>query len=239
VLREGRRLAIVGQSNVGKSSIFNALLGYDRAIVSANPGTTRDLLAEVCSVDGIPLTLVDTAGWRESADEVEAEGIRRATRAAAAADVSLLVLDGSAPLGGHDRGLLAALAGPAVVAVNKCDLGEAWPLSALDGRAALAVRVSASTGAGLDGLRHALARALVGDETWLDDVRVTNVRHARLLERSGAALGRAAQLAETAGDEELVLAELREALAPLQEITGRRSSDAVLREIFARFCLGK
>lgn len=239
VLREGRRLAIVGQPNVGKSSIFNALLGYGRAIVSASPGTTRDLLTEACSVDGIPLTLVDTAGWRESDDEVEAEGIRRAKRAAAAADVSLLVLDGSAPLGGADLALLSALGGPAVVAVNKCDLGDAWPLSALERRSDLAVRVSASTGAGLDGLRHALARALVGDETWLDDVRVTNVRHASLLERSGAALGRAARLAGTAGGEELVLAELREALAPLQEITGQRCSDAVLREIFARFCVGK
>lgn len=239
VLREGRHLALVGQPNVGKSSIFNTLLGYDRAIVSAAPGTTRDLITETCDVDGIPLTLVDTAGWRRASDEVEVEGIRRAEGARAAADVSLLVLDGSRPLAPADWELVAAMTGAHVVAVNKSDLPEAWPLSALGDRQPRALRVSAATGDGLGALRDALARALVDDEHQLADVRVTNVRHARLLGQARDLVDRATGQAAAAASEELVLADVHEALSNLQQVTGRRAPDAVLREIFSRFCIGK
>ena len=186
VLREGRTLAIVGRPNAGKSSLFNALLGGDRAIVSDEPGTTRDLVSERCDVHGIPLVLVDTAGWRRTRSAVEAEGVRRAEGAARAADVVVVVVDGSAPLSAADRALLAVRGSARVVAVNKADQGAAWDLSLLKDARSDAVRVSALTGDGLDELRSRLVSVLVGDERALDDVRVTNVRHATLLERAQA-----------------------------------------------------
>jgi tRNA modification GTPase len=170
---------------------------------------------------------------------VEREGIHRSANAAAAADVVLVVLDGSRPLGADDRAVLTGIGPSAVVAVNKSDLPHAWSLGTLGDRAASATRLSARTGAGLDELRVLLARALVGDDRLLDDVRVTNVRHARLLGAAREALGRAARQAEAAGAEELVASDVREALDALGEITGRRAPDAVLREIFSRFCIGK
>jgi tRNA modification GTPase len=239
VLREGRRLAVIGRPNVGKSSIFNSLLGFERAIVSPAPGTTRDLITEACIVHGVPLTLVDTAGWRTTADELEAEGIRRARRAAEVADVSLLVLDGSVPLSPGDRELLSAVSGPSAIAVNKSDLPQSWTLESLGEGSPPAVRVSALSGAGLEDLRSALASVLVGDRRLLDDVRVTNVRHARLLEEVSGYLERARSMVSRPGREEMVLAEVHAALGALQEITGRRAPDAVLREIFSRFCIGK
>lgn len=239
VLREGRRLAVVGRPNVGKSSLFNALLGYDRAIVSAIPGTTRDVIAETAIVHGIPLTLVDTAGWRTTPDEVEAEGIRRALAASAVADVCLVVLDGALPLTAADLELIDAASAPTTIAVNKADLSAAWPIDLLGERSRHALRVSALTGEGLDALRGSLAGAMVGDQRLLDDVRVTNVRHARLLEEARTYVGRAESLTAAAGHEEMVLAELHAALGALQEITGRRAPGAILREIFARFCIGK
>lgn len=239
VLREGRALAFVGRPNVGKSSLFNALLGGERAIVSDEPGTTRDLVSERCEVNGIPLTLVDTAGWRRTRRPVEAEGVRRAQGAARVADVVVIVVDGSAVLTAADRTLISGHTGVRVIAVTKADLPAAWDLDKLASAAAEAVRVSAVTGTGLGDLRARLVAALVGDQRALDDVRVTNVRHARLLERAHAALARAEDVATEEGHEELVVTELREAIAALQEITGKRATDAVLQEIFSRFCVGK
>jgi tRNA modification GTPase len=239
VLREGRRLAIVGRPNSGKSSLFNALVGGERAIVSDEPGTTRDLVSEQCDVHGIPLVLVDTAGWRRTRSLVEAEGVRRAEGAARAADIVVVVVDGSSALTAADRALLDARTVARVVAVSKSDLPAAWELSALKDASADAVRVSAATGEGLDALRSRLVGVLVGDARALDDVRVTNVRHAKLLERAQAALAAAEDVATDEGSEEMVVADVREALGALQEITGKRTPDAVLQEIFSRFCLGK
>jgi tRNA modification GTPase len=239
VLREGRTLALIGRPNAGKSSLFNALVGGDRVIVSAEAGTTRDLVTERCDVLGIPLVLVDTAGWRRARGTVESEGVRRAEGVARAADLVVIVVDGSQALGAGDRALVASRTAGRVIAVNKSDLPTRWELSALGEAAADAVRVSADTGAGLDDLRRLLVRAIVGDERALDDVRVTNVRHARLLERAHAALRAAEERVSEPGQEELVSADVREALDALQEITGKRAGDAVLQEIFGRFCVGK
>lgn len=239
VLREGRTLALVGRPNSGKSSLFNALVGGDRVIVSPEAGTTRDLVTERCDVMGIPLVLVDTAGWRRARGAVESEGVRRAEGVARAADLIVVVVDGSVPLGASDRALIASRSAGRVVAVNKSDLPQKWELGALGSAAPDSVRVSADSGAGLDDLRRLLVRTIVGDERALDDVRVTNVRHARLLERAQAALRAAEQVAADTGQEELVIADVRDALDALQEITGRRAGDAVLQEIFSRFCVGK
>jgi tRNA modification GTPase len=197
------------------------------------------VISHPCIVHGVPLTLADTAGWRAARTSVERDGIRRSANAAAAADLVLVVLDGSRPLGADDEAVLAETGPSAVLAVNKADLPETWGLTALGDRAASATRLSARTGAGLEDLRTRLARALVGDDRLLDDVRVTNVRHARLLEVAREALGRASRQAGAAGAEELVVSDLREALGALAEVTGKRAPDAVLREIFSRFCIGK
>ena len=239
VLREGRTLALVGRPNAGKSSLFNAFIGGDRVIVSPEAGTTRDLVTERCDVMGIPLVLVDTAGWRRARGTIESEGVRRAEGAARAADLVVVVVDGSVPLGAADRALIDARSSGRVVAVNKSDLPARWELGALGAAAADAVRVSAQTGAGLDDLRRLLVRALVGDERALDDVRVTNVRHARLLEAAQGALRAAEEVAAAPGQEELVVADVRDAIGALQEITGKRAGGAVLQEIFSRFCIGK
>jgi tRNA modification GTPase len=234
LVREGLQVAIAGKPNVGKSSLFNALAGAARAIVTDMPGTTRDLVAEVVDLDGLRVTLVDTAGVRPTRDVVEAEGVARARQAWDVADVVLVVLDGSAPLDALDRQLLEDTAGRRrLVVSNKADLGG-------EGGAGF-LRISARTGAGLAGLRAGLARVL--DVELRDDPpAITNLRHLALLVRAHEALSRARAAAGAGGDtlpEEFVLADLQDARAALEEISGRRTSEDVLSHIFSRFCIGK
>lgn len=237
LVREGLHVAIVGKPNVGKSSVFNALVGAGRAIVTAMPGTTRDLVTEVVDLDGLRATLVDTAGLRETDDAIEAEGVARARGAHQIADLVLVVLDGSRPIDDDDRGALAEAAGRRrLVVVNKCDLDAAW----IDGPER-AVRVSARRGTGMDALRQAMARALDVEPT-RDSPAITNVRHLALVERGRAAVARARDAVAAAGgllSEEFVLADLQDARGALEEISGRRTPDDVLAHIFERFCIGK
>ncbi|MFP5378976.1 MAG: tRNA uridine-5-carboxymethylaminomethyl(34) synthesis GTPase MnmE, partial [Vicinamibacteria bacterium] len=191
VLREGAQVAIAGRPNVGKSSLFNALVGASRAIVSAHPGTTRDVVSEQVEIAGVPVRLLDTAGVREAADDVEREGVTRARAVHAAADLALLVLDGSVPLTPEDHALLALGDAPAggdrVVVVNKADLPPAWDPSttaALLGAPVLSM--SAATGSGLETLKRWLSERLGGDAAAGTPVLVTNVRHLTLLERARA-----------------------------------------------------
>jgi tRNA modification GTPase len=239
IIREGAQIAILGTPNVGKSSLFNALLNAKRAIVTPVPGTTRDLLTERADIRGIAVSLVDTAGIRESQDVVEQEGVARARGAVAVADLMLLVLDRSRPLEEEDRTLLASPRDRRVVVVNKIDLPAAWSTAELTEGV---VEISAATGAGLDELVTAIAHALGVVEERRDQPLVSNVRHIGLLERCGAALQRASDaLAESDNtiSEEFILADLQEASASLHEITGRRTTDDLLAHIFARFCIGK
>jgi tRNA modification GTPase len=265
MIREGAQIAILGTPNVGKSSLFNALLNANRAIVTPVPGTTRDVLTERADVRGIAVSLVDTAGIRESADVVEREGISRARQSAAVADLALLVLDRSRPLTADDRALLTTpTAAPRVVVVNKIDLPPAWSEAALDVDAsAQPVAISVKTGSGLDALLDRMAAAIGAGPERRDPPLVSNVRHIERLQaarsalvRAGVALGAtdpadpsAAVHAATAGNaanaadagvsEEFVLADLQEAAAALQEITGKRTTEDLLAHIFARFCIGK
>ena len=238
LIRDGMLVVIAGRPNTGKSSLFNRLAGAARAIVTDVPGTTRDLLTEVIDVDGVPVTLVDTAGIRaRPADAIEAEGIARAAGARQIAAVTLAVLDSSAPLEGDDRALLAEVtATPHVVVASKADLPPAWSAEEL-GRAA--VRVSAVTGDGVDVLRGAIVQAIAKSPTPRDVPAVTNVRHAALLGETRAALGRAFDAASSGLAEEFVLADVHEARALLEEVTGRRTADDVVHAIFERFCIGK
>ena len=238
LVREGLQVAIAGKPNAGKSSLFNRLAGAGRAIVTDVPGTTRDLLTEVNDVEGVPMTIVDTAGLRAGTDDpIEREGIARAEAARDIADVVVVVLDRSRPLEAVDRDLLAATSSRRrVVVANKSDLEPAWHDG--DVRGVLAVAVSARTGAGLDQLRCELVEAASG-EALRDVPAITNVRHAELLAQARSALARAAAAAGAMRPEELVVADLTDARQRLEEVTGARTSDDVLRAIFERFCIGK
>lgn len=233
LVREGAQVAIVGAPNVGKSSLFNALLNTNRAIVTAVPGTTRDLLTERADIGGLSLSLVDTAGVRDTVDVVEQEGVSRARNTLRVADLAIVVLDRSRPLSAEDRGVLEATANQRRVVVrNKSDLSaSAASFSGID--------VSAKTGEGLEQLIEAIATTLSASEPVRDSPQITNLRHVVLLERARAAIDRAATALEGEVPEEFPLLDLQEAAQALQEITGKRTSDDLLRHIFERFCIGK
>ena len=226
LVREGLQVAIVGNPNVGKSSLFNALLGTDRAIVTDRPGTTRDLVTETLDLDGLRLTLVDTAGFRDATDPAEIEGVERSRQAVAVADAIVHVIDDDKP-GGANR----------LIVRNKIDVSPASDTGAVAG----VIAVSARTGDGLSQLREHLGRVLDADAK-RERADITNVRHVALVERAHVALQRArlAAMTETgAMPEEFVLADLQDARAALEEITGRRAPEALLAHIFSRFCVGK
>jgi tRNA modification GTPase len=238
LVREGAAVAIVGAPNVGKSSLFNLLLNTNRAIVTAIPGTTRDLLTEQADIGGLSLSLIDTAGVRETTDVVEQEGVARARAAVGVANLTIVLLDRSRPLTNDDRELLGVTAErPRVVVWNKIDLPPAQPLEPLDPIEAIAI--SAATGAGLPKLIEAIGAVLGAKEELRDRPQVTNVRHVVLLERARESLTRAAAALESEVSEEFPLLDLQEAGAALQEITGQRTTDDLLRHIFERFCIGK
>jgi tRNA modification GTPase len=238
LLREGATVAIIGRPNVGKSSLFNALVGGDRAIVSETPGTTRDLVTERVDVCGLCVTLVDTAGTRESHEPVEREGVRRAAKARETADLVLLVLDASAGRTGEDGVLLEATAeSRRVVVWNKSDLVESESESADAGVAG--VRASATLGGGLDDVRRAIARTLLDRELESDAPAIANVRHVAQLAGVREALVRARGLVSTRAPEEFVLHDLHTARARFDELFGARTSADVLARIFDRFCIGK
>lgn len=233
LLREGCRVALVGAPNVGKSLLFNALLGASRAIVTPIAGTTRDLLTERCDIGGLAVTLIDTAGVRDSAEPVEQEGIARARQAAEAADVRVVVVDRSQPwpanlsIDGVDAGT--------VIVANKADL----PAARHQPDRPDVIDASALTGEGLDAVRAAIVRAAVAAESIEDTPAIANARHTALLERVEARLREASRQAESGEGEEIVLSTLQDAFTALDEIVGKRSSEDVLRQIFARFCIGK
>jgi tRNA modification GTPase len=239
LVRDGCLVVIVGRPNVGKSSLFNALAGAERAIVTDVPGTTRDALTERVDIGGIPVTLVDTAGLRDARDAIEAEGVERARQARRIAALSVVVLDRAEPLTRADRAVLKEAAPPRVLVANKADRPLAWSPaeSALNGEPVL--DVSARTGQGLDALRQTVVVALTGHEDLRDPPALCNVRHLERVEAARAALERAAAIAREGGTEELVLEEIGDARRALEDITGRRTPDDLLRHIFSRFCIGK
>jgi len=235
MLREGLQVAIVGPPNAGKSSLFNRLAGADRAIVTEIPGTTRDLVTEVVDVEGLRVTLVDTAGLRDTSDRIESEGVARSRQAVGAADLVLVVLDRSRPIERAEADSITQIIdNKALIAANKSDLDPAW-------RREDAVDVSAVTGEGLDELRHRMVKAL-DIEPRAERPAITNLRHIDLVTRSREALVRAREAAlfpHGAWPEECVLADLQEARGALEEVTGRRTPDQLLEHIFSRFCIGK
>ena len=233
MIRDGATVVIAGRPNVGKSSLFNALCGADRAIVTALPGTTRDLVTERVDVHGLAVTLVDTAGVREAGDAVEREGVSRGARARSSADLVLLLMDLSGSLTEEDGRILDETSGARRLVVgSKLDAAVQAPVPD-------AIAVSVKTGAGLDELRAAIALALTGGKD-RDAAAISNLRHVELLDQARGYLARAQAAARDAGaPEEILLADLHDARICFDEVVGRRSSDDVLRHIFERFCIGK
>ena len=238
IIREGAQVVIAGRPNVGKSSLFNALLGAERAIVTAIPGTTRDLVSERVEIDGLAVTLVDTAGVRDTLDLVEREGVARGDRARAVADLVLVVLDASEALTDDDARLLARTADrQRVIVLNKTDL--ATDTSAHDRLTVRPVHASATATGGVDELRAAITRALTGRESLRDSASISNVRHVTLLESARGDLIAARQAAAASTPEEFLLADLQSARQKFDEVVGRRTTDDLLTHIFERFCIGK
>jgi tRNA modification GTPase len=235
LVHNGFTLAIVGRPNVGKSSLFNRLLEQDRAIVTEIPGTTRDLVSETASLEGIPVRLVDTAGIREGQDRVETLGIERSFRAMADADLTLVVVDGSAALDEADHELIrrAESQGRFLVAANKFDLGCAGALDR-------AVRVSALSGSGIAELRRTIVNTLAPQgRIEQDGGFITSLRHEQLLKESVEALGQARNAAQLGIPHEMLLLDLYAALRPIDAITGATTADDILNRIFSTFCIGK
>jgi tRNA modification GTPase len=240
IVHQGLTLAIVGRPNVGKSSLFNRLVERERAIVTATPGTTRDLVSETVAVGGIPILLVDTAGIRQALDEAESIGIRKSMEALADADLVLVVLDASQPATAEDNELLRHAAGrPTIVVGNKCDLGINGQWSVASGQSA-AVHASALTGEGIAELRGEILRH-VGGETGAQSEAgfLTNVRHQALVQDSLAALDAATGAVGAKVPHEMLLLDLYNALRPLDAITGATTADDILNLIFSTFCIGK
>ncbi|HEU5398672.1 MAG TPA: tRNA uridine-5-carboxymethylaminomethyl(34) synthesis GTPase MnmE, partial [Gammaproteobacteria bacterium] len=238
LLRDGLTVVIAGRPNAGKSSLLNYLAGHEAAIVTDIPGTTRDLLKEHVSLDGLPLHLVDTAGLRESGDPVEQEGVRRAKREMQNADRVLLVVDGTQGLGPEDEKILAELPKglPVTLLFNKVDLAGGKPkLDERGGR--VHIFLSAKTGAGMDLLREHLKQA-AGFEQAGEGTFSARRRHLDALKRARQHLNAAMDQAK-AGAGELLAEDLRLAQTALSEITGEFTSDDLLGKIFSSFCIGK
>lgn len=236
LVHDGFCLAIVGRPNVGKSSLFNRLLERERAIVTDIPGTTRDLISETASLAGIPVKLMDTAGIRPTGELVESLGIERSLQAMADADLTLVVLDLSAPLEEEDRSLIerARQYGRFLIAANKCDLPRRAEIPGEH------VVVSALTGEGIEQLRERILATLAPDGVPAQEPGfITSLRHEQLLRECLQALEQARQAAREGLPHEMLLLDLYAALQPLDSITGATTADDILERIFSSFCIGK
>jgi tRNA modification GTPase len=238
IVHDGLTLAIVGRPNAGKSSLFNCLVERDRAIVTATPGTTRDLVTERISLGGIPLELVDTAGLRESGEEVEQLGIARSREALADAALVLIVLDATQPLNEEEQRLLAAVAGrPALVARNKCDLAQTDLLAPEIANIAV-LPTCALSGEGIPDLRERLLALATGGAA-SEPGMLTSLRHHQAVQTALAGLHDAAQANANAVPHEMILIDLYRALWGLDSLTGQTTPDDILNLIFSSFCIGK
>lgn len=239
IVNEGLTLAIIGRPNVGKSSLFNCLVERERAIVTATPGTTRDLVSETVAIGGIPVKLIDTAGIRRALDEAEDIGIRKSMEALADADLVLVVFDCSQPVTSEDQVLLAqAERRPAILVVNKTDLCSSQ-FSVVSSQLPR-VPTSAVTGEGIPELRAEILRHIAGDTgAQAETGFLTNTRHQALVNNSVAALDDAVAAVHNRVPHEMLLLDLYSALRPLDEITGATTTDDILNLIFSSFCIGK
>lgn len=243
ILREGLRTAIVGRPNVGKSSLLNALLKEERAIVSEYAGTTRDVIEEQLLLDGVPLVLADTAGIRKTEDYVEQIGVEKSRRLLQDAELVICVVDGSEGLTAEDEEILqAASEKPCVIIVNKSDLEIDTTLQQLQERFGIdkVMPLSARTNEGIDRFAAWLKNYVYGSEGTLSDgVYVQNARHEELLRQALQSLQDAQRAAQERLPYDCIVIDVRNAIDLLGEITGDTVQDEIINEIFARFCIGK
>ena len=243
ILREGLRTAIVGKPNVGKSSLLNALLKEERAIVSQYAGTTRDVIEEQLLLDGVPLVLADTAGIRSTEDFVEKIGVEKSRQLLQDAELVICVVDGSEGLTAEDEAILAAASGkPCVIIVNKSDLGLAVDLEELKERFGQdkVMTLSAKTLTGVEAFSAWLKDYVYGSEGALSDgAYVQNARQERLLREARQSLEDASQAAAAMLPYDCIEIDVRTAIDLLGEITGDTVQDEIINEIFSRFCIGK
>ncbi|HCX31749.1 MAG TPA: tRNA uridine-5-carboxymethylaminomethyl(34) synthesis GTPase MnmE [Blastocatellia bacterium] len=240
LLRDGIKVAIIGRPNVGKSSVFNRLVRWDRAIVTDVAGTTRDSITESISLRGVPVSITDTAGIREAEDKIEEIGVERTHRAIADADLLVVVVDNTSQLSPEDRAVLSQAAGAThIVAINKCDLVAAPGVSVELETQTKMVHVSALTGIGFEDLTAAIMEPFGAIDAESVGILVTDSRHYDLLRRTQASLESALELLADNAGEELVLVGLHNALRFLGEITGETTTEDILSEIFKTFCIGK
>lgn len=244
-LREGVRIVLVGRPNVGKSSLLNALVGRERALVSPHPGTTRDTIECTLDLEGIAATLVDTAGWHAACSEIEHMGVERTQDEVEIADLLVWVVDGSQALTREDGAIAERIAAlPVVVACNKSDLPPAVGDSMIEAAgfgADRICRVSALRVEGIDRLEQRVVALLLGGEKARDGETplVSNARHLALIDRAREALQTASRAFDARLTGDLVMVDVRRALHALDEILGRRFDEEVLDRIFSRFCIGK
>jgi tRNA modification GTPase len=239
-LREGLKVAIVGRPNVGKSSLFNKLVGLNRAIVTEIAGTTRDSISESISLGGIPISLTDTAGIRVARDTIEEIGIERTHQVIGDADLLVVVIDGSTSLSDEDLAIIAqAIQSRHVVVINKCDLVRNPEFENRLGISSQVVHLSALTGEGLANLIAAILAPFGEVDSEAVGLLITDSRHFDLLRRTRASLEESVDLLSRTSSEEIVLVGLHNALQFLGEITGETTTDYILGEIFSTFCIGK
>jgi tRNA modification GTPase len=245
LFREGISAAIVGKPNVGKSSLLNALLRKDRAIVTEMPGTTRDVIEDCLNINGLPLIIMDTAGIRETHDLAEMEGVKRSLKAIDSADIVLAVMDASRPFDEADKEVIDRVKDKkTVVVINKSDLlagTEMRSTEVLQYSNTPIVKVSALKGGGLDDLKNAIYSLCISPvhRCSQEGVLITNLRHRRCIKNAVISLGAAIEDFEHDKPLEIIAISLRESLDSISEITGAVSTEDILNKIFSEFCIGK
>lgn len=239
-IRHGLEVLIIGKTNVGKSSLLNALLLKEKAIVTPLPGTTRDLIEETIHINGIKVKLVDTAGLRTPKDIVEQEGINRVKNRIPGADLVIWVLDYAELYTAEDENILTLIAGAnMLVVVNKVDLPRRLSITELTDRKLEWVEISALHDKGLEKLKDTVYRKLMGKRGKRSGLLITNIRQRESLQKANEAISRAITCYKCREPEEFIAFELREALFRMGEITGETCPEEILQSIFSRFCIGK
>lgn len=242
LMREGAKVAIAGKPNVGKSSLLNAILGEQRAIVTHIPGTTRDVISEYYNIRGLPIQLVDTAGIRKTDDIVEKIGVERSIEALNTADITLLIFDASKELSEQDVeiALKAKSQGEVIAVLNKSDLEPKLSAKEISDKLNLQPHlISAKTGEGVDALLDEMYISIMSDDALAEGVTITNARHAAALKEAASALESAKEGAELGVDLDCVSIDINDAWSALGKITGVTLSEEIVDRIFEKFCLGK
>lgn len=243
IIKEGLRIAIIGKPNVGKSSLMNALLGENRAIVTEIPGTTRDTIEETLTIKNIPVILTDTAGIRKTGDAIEKIGIEKSKESFNKADLIIFMVDGSDSLSSDDREIMEVIGGrKTIVLLNKRDKGELVTKEDIEKEltGAEVIETSVSLGNGLNRIEEKLEELVYGGKIRPDEsMLVTSVRHSNLLEKALSAVRDAILITEEKEPLDIIEIDIRTAYDLLGEITGETAADDIIDEVFARFCLGK